>query len=598
MSGTGAPEAPAPLARRGARGGPTRWIAAAALVAAVFACYAGSLGGGFVFDDHLLVERSALLRGPLWRIWLTADAHDYWPLTYSSLWLEWRAFGLQPLGYRLVGLALHAAAAVLLWRVLARLRVPGAWLGALLFAVHPVGVESVAWISERKNALSAPLLLASTLCWLRFRDDQQPRSAAGSAALFLAALLAKTSAVILPPALLLAGAWQQRPWTRRERPWLAALFGLAAALGAVTLWFQRSRALGGLDLDRSALERLAAAAWSWPTYLWTAFQPFAAAVVYPDPPPASSPWAWLPLAAGLAAVAAAAGLRRRLGGGPLLALAYHAVAVLPVLGLLDMAFLVFSPAGNHLQYLALLGPCALAGAALGRLVAARPSLGTALAVAAAGALCWHTAGRAAGYRDDVALWSLAVREAPGSLTAARMLGGALSDAGRPREALQALSAAEERFQDPAARLRIRALRLALLDRGDEAVAAERAAAPLRDDLGFEFELGVILTRRGRAELGVPLLREVVARQPRSAENRYQLAAALVRSGRAPEAVEELRVGCRLSARSGACGALALVLQQSGRGAEARGAVAAALGLAPADPAVDEALQAAAPRGAP
>lgn len=580
-------------------GSRSRWLALAAIGLAVLVAYWPSLGGGFVFDDHLLVERGPLLRGPLWRIWATADPLDYWPLTYSSLWLEWRTWGLHPLGYRLVSLLLHAGVAALLWRVLLRLRLPGAWVGGVLFALHPVAVESVAWISEQKNVLSGALFLGAGLAWLRFRDDGRHHSAAAAGALFLGALLAKTSTVILPPALLLAGGLQGRAWSRRERVWLAALFGMAMALGAVTLWFQWARSMGGIGLDRGAWDRIGGAAWAWAAYLWTAFQPFAAAVVYADRPAPGSAWALAPpgLLAGLAAVLWAA---RRRGGRPaLIALGYHAIAVLPVLGFLDMAYLVFSPMGNHLQYLALMGPCALAGAGLGRL---GEDGRRAWALTAAGllalALGWHTWARASAYRDDVALWSRAVREAPESLTAARMLAGALLDAGRAPEALRSLEESASRIRDPASRLRARALLLAQLDRADEAIAAERAARALRDDLGFQYELGVILGRQGRPDLAVPLLQEVTARQPRSATNRYQLAAALVRSGRADEAVEELRVGCRLAPRrSDACAALALVLQREGRGAEARQAVAAAMGLSPADPAVDEVLRSAAPERA-
>lgn len=581
------PAGPDPVARR---------VAAVLTVALAIAAYAPSLAGGFVFDDHLLVEGSPLLSGPLWRIWFTTDPVDYWPLTSTSLWVEWRLFGASPAGYRIVSLALHVAVALLLARVLESLRVPGASLAGLIFAVHPVAVESVAWISERKNGLSGVLFLGAALAWLAFREDGRARTAAAAAGAFAGSLLAKTSTVMLPVVLLGFERAQGRRPTRREGAWLAALFGLAAAFGAITLWFQWLRSMGGIGLGRGLAERVGGAGWAWATYLWTSLQPFAAAVVYPAFPGARTALLWLPLAALLALAASLWALRGRIGRGPLLALAFHGAMVLPVLGLLDMAFLVFSPVGNHLQYLALMGPVALVAHGLARLGERRwRKVAIALSAGIVVLLGTRTFQRSAAYRDDVSLWSRAVREAPRSLTAARMLAGALADAGRPREALAALEAAAARLRDPADAGRARALLLAQLDREDEAFAAERAATALRPDLGFQFELGVILSRNGRPDLAAPLLEDLVRRQPRSATNRYQLASALARSGRLEEAASHLEVGCRLSPRrSGACPALAMVLVRLGRGAEARGAVAEAMGVAPTDPAVDEALRTALP----
>ncbi len=139
------------------------------LVAIAFAAYLPVFHAGFVWDDSNMLTQNALIRSAdgLRRIWCSAENPDYFPLTSTSLWVEWRFWGMHPLGYHLANLALHIAGSLLFWRVLQRLKSPGAWIAALVFAVHPVNVESVAWITERKNTLSFLFYAASALCFLR-----------------------------------------------------------------------------------------------------------------------------------------------------------------------------------------------------------------------------------------------------------------------------------------------------------------------------------------------------------------------------------------------------------------------------------------------
>jgi hypothetical protein len=182
---------------------------------------------GYIWDDDYYVTHNAALRDlhGLWRIWFDVTATpQYYPLVHSSFWLEYHFWGLNPVGYHAINLILHMLAAILLWRVLVQLRVPGAWLAAAIFAVHPVHVESVAWITERKNVLSAVFYLAAALAYLRFeraRDSEESgRRAwtfyAASFAFFVLALLSKTVACSLPAALLLARWWRTGTLKRRD----------------------------------------------------------------------------------------------------------------------------------------------------------------------------------------------------------------------------------------------------------------------------------------------------------------------------------------------------------------------------------------------
>ena len=144
-------------------------ILGALLFAAVVAAYAGTLAHGFIWDDDLHVFANPRIIGPqgLREIWTTAAA-NYFPLVLTNFRVQHALWGLAPAGYHAVTILCHALGALLLWRVLLALRVPGAWLGAALWALHPVQVESVAWISELKNTQSGIFFLLSIWFWLKW----------------------------------------------------------------------------------------------------------------------------------------------------------------------------------------------------------------------------------------------------------------------------------------------------------------------------------------------------------------------------------------------------------------------------------------------
>ncbi|MEP6956046.1 MAG: O-GlcNAc transferase, partial [Chthoniobacterales bacterium] len=222
------------------------WIVAALLVLAAVLAYQQAWQAGYIWDDDIYVTQNQLLTAPdgLWRIWFSLDSpSQYFPLVYSTFRLEYALWGLHPAGYHIVNILLHAANALLVWQLLRRLRVPGALLAAAIFALHPVHVESVAWITERKNVLMGLFFLLALLAWERFSAPEAGkgrwRMYAAALGCYLLALCSKTTACTLPAALLLI------LWLRHQRitvrRWLEVVpfVLLGIAMGLVTIWWER-----------------------------------------------------------------------------------------------------------------------------------------------------------------------------------------------------------------------------------------------------------------------------------------------------------------------------------------------------------------------
>ncbi len=524
------------------------------------------------------------MRAPLWKLWFSRLPQDYWPLTWTSLWLEWRIWGDRAWGYHATNVALHLAAALLLWRTLRRIGVPGAWLAGLLFAIHPVAVDSAAWISERKNTLSGVLFLGSIHAWIGFDEEGRRRDFWAALLLFLLALLAKTSVVMLPVVLLGIALYRRGAVRRADVIRALPFFALSLALGSITAWFQWSRAMGQTVLpERGVAERVGGAAWALASYLKTAFLPVGLSSVYPDWPFApTSPLFFVPLLLLAAASVLLWRHRRSAARAVLFAAGYHAVMLLPVLGFVNMAYFAIAPVSNHLQYLALMGPCALVAAGLTRAASGRWRVAARVtAVAVAAFLGVATLRRAAAFENDLTFWQAAARDAPQSLIAVWAYSDHLADTGRKAQALHELAAAAERARDEAFRRRARSLWLLQSGFYAEALAEAQTADRLRPNAELQAEIGRLLTRAGRPLEAIEVLAPLVSRAPRNIDFRYWFAAALTRANRLAEAAEVLRTSCALApedARSHQ--ALSLVLVRLGLVEEAREHLAVTLGLDP------------------
>ena len=450
------------------------WALAIAVLAAL--SYVPALSGGFVWDDVIFSEEPVIHAvSGLKSIWFSpADIRNeghYWPLVYSGFWLEHKLWGLNPAGYHAVNIALHLLNCLLLWRLMERLRVPGAAVIAAVFAVHPVHVESVAWIIERKDVLSALFYLTAVMVWVRFVEQPRPWRYALALVLFTAGLLSKSVVVTLPVALLIVQWWHSGRVRWMDLLRLAPFVAVAVGITAADLSFYTSRE--PLDLGYTLAERALIASRALWFHAGKLLWPAELMVIYPlweiDAGELSG-WAYVAAAAALAAGLWLA--RRRIGRGPLAGMLYFAVTLGPVLGFVDYGYMQFSFVADRFQYLAGIGVLAVViGAAahgVGRLPVEyrRGALGLAAAVVVVLAgLTWRQAGV---YRDEVTLFSHVVAHNPEARDAHLNLGSALFEADRFEEGLEVSRIAVEQRPDSAGALANVGRALVYFERLDEA----------------------------------------------------------------------------------------------------------------------------------
>ena len=531
-------------------------LAGAALCLLVAVSYFPALSGGFVWDDVTLTESTSLRTwSGLAHIWFTPrgliqhEAH-YWPLLYTLFWLEHTLWGLAPLGYHLVNLLLHTGVVLLLWRLLRRLEVPGAWFAAAVFAVHPLHVESVAWVIGRKDVLATLFYLSSVLAYIRFTEMPRGRRRGGhyllAMMLFVLGLFSKSIAITLPAALLLWHWWRHGRVTladcRRTLPFF--LVGLGIALADYAYY----TSIEPVAFAYSPLERGLIAARALAFYAGKLLWPAGLTGVYPHWEPGIGDLLAWGCAVGFAAVVAVLWRwRRQLGRGPLVGVLFFAVALSPVLGFVDFGYMYFSFVTDRYQYLGGIGLIAVvAGAAsracqrgLGMLPAhrtrpARLAIGAAGAtiLAVAGLLTWNQAGI---YRDSVTFFTHVTTHNPQARDAHLNLGNYLQLEGRYGEAHAAYQTALARRPDnPDLLSNIGVLQLEQ-GRHEEAIARFREALrlkprhreALRNLATALSRLGVLLSNRGRHQEASAHYREALRLNPQHREALRNLATALM-----------------------------------------------------------------------
>jgi tetratricopeptide (TPR) repeat protein len=552
------------------------------LVLAAVAAYVPALKAGFVWNDDTYVTENPTLDGlaGLRLIWTDTKANEqYYPMVFTSYWIEKRLWGLAPLGYHLVNVLLHAANALLLWRLLARLGLPGGLWAAALFALHPMCVESVAWVTERKNTLSLFLSLLAMLAYLASREKREEEKTGrflrkgkrrGAPArpdsgphsrfltfigffLFVLALFAKTTAVVVPPVLLVLLWWKRGEIRGKDVgplvPWFAAGIGLAAH----TAWLERTVvAAAGSEWSLGFLGRVVLAGRTVLFYSQKFLLPLDLAFFYERwTVDAHAPLQWLPALGALALLALAWRFRERIGRGPLAFLLLFGGVLFPAMGFFNVYAMRYSWVADHFAYQAV--AVAAAGLACGAAAlvqkaprAARRAMGAA-AVAVLGLLGALSYNQSRIYASEESLWTDTLSKNPSCFSCETNYGFFLVNAGREREAVAHFerSLALKPDNVPA----LLNLGRAAEQRGSLGEAAARLRATYAidpRDPAVLVNLATVEVKLGRAAGAIPLYEEALRLGTADAHIAHNgLGVAFMRQARVAEAAGQFREALRL-----------------------------------------------------
>jgi tetratricopeptide (TPR) repeat protein len=522
------------------------------LVLLVVAAYARVWNAGFIWDDDAHLTQNVCVVGPagLTEIWTTAEA-TYYPLVLTTLWALHKLVGLNPLPYHALNVLFHVANALLLWRVLKMLRIPGAWMAATLWALHPVMVQSVAWITEMKNTQSCFFYLLATFVFVKWNASRRWWQLLLAIVFAAAAMASKTSTVILPAVLALVVWWENGRVRWREVFALVPFALLTAAASAWTIWEQKfhSGALGA-QWAQGVIERIAIAGCDVWFYLQKIAWPYPLIFIYPRWQIDVSSWVtFIPIAAVLIALIVLGVFRQRLRPF-VFAFAYFLIALLPVLGFFDVYFFRYSFVSDHFQYLASIAPLALCGAGLKALEDRAPAAKIPLLVVLFGGLAFLTSQQTAMYHDRETLW---------------------------RVTLSRNSAAWIAHYELAAIAR---------DRGDLDAAVDEyhqglAIWPTYADA--HYNLASVYLQKGDIPSAIVEYRTAIKLEPNDPEMYNNLANVLRDSGSMAEAIAEYETALRLRPNFAAAHEnLARALMQSGETAKAIEHYRSAVDIAPDD----------------
>ncbi|MEI8043572.1 MAG: tetratricopeptide repeat protein, partial [Verrucomicrobiota bacterium] len=589
-------------------------LLALALVAGTILVYCPVWHGGFAWDDDLHITENRLVAEPggMGKIWFSREAPQYYPLVFTSFRLEYALWGLHASGYHWINILLHACSSVLLWRVLRRLSVPGAWLAAAVFAVHPVNVESVAWISERKNTLCMVFYLLSLLLYLRSEDPAPAPSSPRithhasrptlpywlSVFAFVLALLSKTAVAPLP-FVLLGLAWWRRGRVTAADLWRSApFFGAAVVLGLLTVWFEHLKTHApGVMRSESFWSQLASAGWAVWFYLYKAVLPIHLNFIYPrwqiNP---LNPLSYVP---GLLLVALGLLLwrfRRGWGRACLFCLFYFVIMLLPVLGFMNIGFLLHSLVADHWQYFSIIGPITLAVAFFRLRLCARHSTGNRIGIHSPGpvspagvllastvllALSVLTWCQSAWYADARVLWQHTLARNPGAWMAHHQLGFELAREGKLAEAISHYQEALSAHPDfPIAEINL-GVALQRQGRQEEARAHFLKARQRQPDVALVHNnIGSALYGEGKFAEAIPCFEEALRLKPHYPDARNSLGLCLWRLGREQEALDQFAAVLGQGPDAKAHYNTGVILFSQGKLDQARGSFLAALQIKP------------------
>lgn len=564
------------------------WFFCLVLAVVTMLAYHPAWHGGVLWDDdpHIGGPELRTLDG-LRRIWFVPrTTQQYYPLLHTSYWLQQKLWGDSITGYHIVNVLLHIGCVVLVLRIVRVLRVPGAELAATIFALHPVNVETVAWIAERKNTLSGVFALAATLWYLRFDENRSRRSYALALGLFLLGLLSKTAIVTLPLALLVIFWWKRGAisWRRDVVP-LIPFFFFSAAAGLMTRWVEYGNiGYRARMLDLSLLDRCLIAGRAFWFYLWKLLWPSNLMFVYPRwEISAAVPWQYIFPLAVLVLLGILWSLRRW-SRTPLAGVLVYMVLLLPSLGFANIYFFLYSFVADHWQYLACLGiitPCASGIVLLAtRLKPGYAWLEPGVTLVIGGVLFLLTWQQSRMYNNAETLYRTTIAHNPACWLAYDHLVDILYQANRIPEAMN-LFKDELRIKPAVAHY---SLGNALLRKGRTSEAIDQFTEALRIDPDYaeaHNNLGYALLVTGRTSAAIEQCKEALRIDPTYAHAHNNLGNALAQTGRASEAIDHYKQTLRMSPNSAdAHSNLGAALAQMGRISEAIEELKAAVRINP------------------
>lgn len=523
-----------------------QWLFAVFLFVVTVIAYRPAWHAGFIWDDDRYVSNNPLLSAPdgLQRIWFSPKdtPSQYFPLTYTALRVEHWFWGMNPAGYHWANILLHAMNALLVWQLLRRLAVPGAWLAAAIFALHPVQVESVAWISEQKSILSLFFFLLALLTWVQFVDERPKRLwrwYALTLLFFALALFSKTTACTLPAALILILWLKEKRIDGRRLAQIVPFLALGAGMGLVTVWWERLyQGPEGKLLSLGAIERVLVASHAVWFYisklLWPANLTFSYPLWKIDP---TNPLAYGWLAA-LAGLALAVYFGRRFVGRSLeVGLLFFVATLSPLLGFIMCYTFHYSFVADHYQYAACLGMIALAAAGIIKVSEKKPIVMLAVCSALLFTLGFLTWRQSKTYADLETLWRATLDRNPNSLLANNNFGVMLMDRGQLDDAIVHLrKVLEVQPDDPDGHDN---LGNALLKKGDVDGAIFNyqealKSAPYRADVHFNF--GNALVQKGDANEALTHFQKAWELKPDYVEAYNNAGSVLLKAGRPNDAI--------------------------------------------------------------
>jgi protein O-mannosyl-transferase len=514
---------------------------AIAIIAGCLAAYSPAImNGGFIWDDDEYVTANPLLTAPdgLYRIWFSTDSpSQYFPLTYTALLVQCRLWGFNLAGYHTVNVVIHCINALLLWAILRRLGMPGAWLAGAIFALHPVNVESVAWITELKNVLMLLFSLLSILCWVKFVFDIQfGRKAvllyAGALLFYSMALFSKATACTLPAALVLILWLKGSPINAKRWVQIVPYVIMALGIGILVMWWEKNhQGTGYVNFGLSPAEKIIIASKDLCFYLWKLFWPVDLTFSYPrwniDAADIRQ-YIWL---AGFTAVSLAAWFAKKLiGRGLPAAIIFFAAMLFPMLSFFPLYTFVYTFVADHYQYMACIGPIVLtAGMAAtiyrrwGEAVKIIIITAAGVLLITLGTLTWRQCGI---YKDAESLWADTLEKNPDSWLAHGQMGNLLFK--------------EKRYDEA----------ITHFDRQLELSSYLKKIHPMAYSDAY-FTKGLIFSEKGEHGKAAQQFKFSLEIDEKSAIAHYLLADALIKQGKNEEAIEHLRRGLEIAKAKGA-----------------------------------------------